>query len=324
MDSKADMAERLGSPLFSAALEDMLDSGKFDVLQIEGIELASYALDLPSHLHLPIIFDAHNAEWLLQRRAAHNDWQRITRWPAAVYSSLQWPRLQRFERSICLAAQVVLACSEPDARALQALDAHIRASVLPNGVETQRCMPGLTPAVINHPALVFTGKMDYRPNIDAAAWFVKDVWPLVRSQAPTAHVYLVGKNPSPAVHALGQDPQVHVTGYVPEVLPYLAAADCYIAPLRVGGGTRLKLLEALACGLPIVSTTLGAEGLEVNSGQHLLLAQSAEEFAQDVLHLLTDRELAAKLGANARELAVKRYDWEVLLPRLAAAYDALG
>lgn len=324
LSSRADMADRVYSDAFNQALREMMQSRVYDFLQVEGIELARFVLDLPIEDRPPFLFDAHNAEWLLQRRAAQADWQQLKRWPAAVYSTIQWRRLRHMERQTCLEAQLVLACSELDAVALQALDPRIHAHVLPNGVDTTRCCPNLQPAEIEHPALVFTGKMDYRPNVDAVTWFAHDVWPLVLAGEPRAHLYIVGKDPAPSVAALNGNRGIHVTGYVPSVQPYLAAADCYIAPLRVGGGTRLKLLEAMACGLPIVSTTLGAEGLEVYSSKHLLLAHSADAFADAVLSVLRDREFAASLAANARELACSRYEWDLLLPVLDEAYQEMG
>lgn len=321
--NQADMALRLTSPDYTNALHDLLSRGTFDILQVGGIEMAGFALALEKSERPPILFDAYNAEWLLQLRAAQTDWQKVSRWPAALYSSVQARRLRSYERRICLAAQKVLAVSQADAVALHALDPAIMPRVLPNGVDTARNRPGLPRAEIAHPALVFTGKLDYRPNSDAALWFADKVWPLVRSRCPQAQWYLVGKNPSPQLAALARLDGVHVTGYVAAIQPYLAAADCYIAPLRVGGGTRLKLLEALACGLPIVATTLGAEGLELCSGQHLLLADTAAAFAEAVLRLLNDRDLAARLGTGAREVACRRYDWDVLGPLLEEAYAAL-
>jgi len=319
--SNADMAERFASRPFMTALEDMLRDEGYDAVQVEGIELASYALALPPDVRPPIVFDAHNAEWLLQRRSAEADWQSVSRWPAAGYSSIQWRRLQKLERRICLASRVVLACSEMDALALQALEASIHPYVLPNGVDTKRYNQEFAAANIEHPALLFTGKMDYRPNIDAVTWFYHQVWPQIRANVPDIRFYIVGKNPAPSIQTLTREPGIHVTGYVPSVLPYLAAADCYIAPLRVGGGTRLKLLEAMACGLPIVSTTLGAEGLDVVSSKHLLLAHSADAFSQAVLNLLHDREFARQLGINARELARTHYDWDLMMPVLQKAYQ---
>ncbi|MHB9032515.1 MAG: glycosyltransferase family 4 protein, partial [Anaerolineae bacterium] len=159
LGGKADMAERLHSRDFSAALGDILKNHHFDALQIEGIEMAPFALAAKPAICPPLIFDAHNAEWLLQRRAAQADWQRLTRWPTAFYSSLQWRRLQRLERRVCRTARLVLACSQADADALQYLDGAIQPHVLPNGVDTQRCQPGQASTLLRHPALVFTGKM---------------------------------------------------------------------------------------------------------------------------------------------------------------------
>jgi glycosyltransferase involved in cell wall biosynthesis len=320
---QADMALRLDSPAYTNALHDLLLSSSYDILQVGGIEMAAFALALEPSLRPPMLFDAYNAEWLLQLRAAQTDWQRVSRWPAALYSSIQVRRLRSYERRICLAARQVLAVSPADAAALHQLDPRITPMVLPNGVDMARNRPGLPQAGITHPALVFTGKLDYRPNSDAALWFAAKVWPLVRARNPQAQWYLVGKNPGPQLAALERLDGVHVTGYVPEIQPYLAAADCYIAPLRVGGGTRLKLLEALACGLPIVTTTLGAEGLEVRSGEQLLLADTAADFCNAVVRLLNDRDLAVHLGAGARELACRCYDWDVLGPLLEEAYAAL-
>ncbi|MHB1354409.1 MAG: glycosyltransferase [Anaerolineae bacterium] len=320
--NQPDMALRLYSPAFTSALRDLLSRETFDILQVGGIEMAALALELPPAARPPMLFDAYNAEWLLQLRAAQTDWRKVSRWPAALYSTMQSQRLRSYERRICLAARQVLAVSQADAAALQQLDADITPRVLPNGVDTERNRPGLPPDDITHPALVFTGKLDYRPNSDAALWFADKVWPLIRARKPLAQWYLVGKNPGQQLAALAKLDGVHVTGYVPEIQPYLAAADCYIAPLRVGGGTRLKLLEALACGLPIVATSQGAEGLEVRSGEHLLLADTPSDFAEAVLRLLNDRALAARLGLGARALACWHYDWDVLGPLLEEAYGA--
>jgi polysaccharide biosynthesis protein PslH len=322
ISSLPDMALRLHSLAYSMALRDLLKRNHYDILQVGGIEMAPFALELPAAQRPPILFDDYNAEWLLQLRAAQTDWQKITRWPAALYSTIQARRLRRYERRICLASQQVLAVSQADAAALQQLEPAIAPRIVPNGVDTDRNRPGLPPAEIAHPALVFTGKLDYRPNGDAALWFAREVWPLIRTRKPQVHWYLVGKDPGPELTRLGRLEGVHVTGYVPEVQPYLAAADCYIAPLRVGGGTRLKLLEALACGLPIVATTQGAEGLEVRSGEHLLLADSAADFANAVLRLLNDHPLASRLGLGARALATWHYEWDVLGPLLEEAYAA--
>ena len=322
-----DMAHRLWSSAFGAALRDSLKDDGYDIVQIEGIELAPYAEMIPQVLGegaVTIVFDDHNAEYVLQRRAYETDLRHPGRWPAALYSLIQWRRLARFERQVCRQADVVLAASEADAEALRALVPGLRPVVVPNGVDTARYHPGLPDALpLKHPAIVFTGKMDFRPNIDAMLWFHRRVWPLIRAGVPQATLYVVGKSPHRRLAPLFADPGVMVTGYVPDILPYFGGADVYIVPLRVGGGTRLKVLEAMAAGLPLVSTTLGAEGITLVPGKDALLADTPEDFAEAVVSLSGDPLRRQRLGDSARALVLEHYDWRHIVPRLERVYATL-
>jgi polysaccharide biosynthesis protein PslH len=322
-----DMAHRLASEPFAHALRALLRERQPDIVQVEGIELAAYGLLLdqwPEAGAPALVFDDHNAEYLLQKRAFVTDLRRPRRWPQAAYSCIQWLRLRRFERDIGRRADAVLAVSEKDAQAIRALSRDLEPLVIPNGVDTASYRTDLPDSLpLRHPNLVFTGKMDFRPNVDAVGWFHAHVWPLIRRQVPQGHLYLVGKAPLPAVQRLGADPAITVTGYVPEILPYFGGADVYIVPLRVGGGTRLKVLEALATGLPMVSTRLGAEGIELVDGKHALLADTPEAFAEATVRLLTDGALRERLGRQARACAEERYDWRSIVPRLYPLYDRL-
>lgn len=320
-----DMAHRLRSEVFAAALGELLSTRRYDLVQIEGIEMAPYLRVIREHPSSPrVVYDAHNAEHLLQRRAFETDLRRPRRWPTAAYSLIQWQRLARFERQVCRQADAVVAVSEADALALKALDASLAPTVIPNGVDVERYHPGLGDTLpLRHPAIVFTGKMDFRPNVDAILWFHQQVWPRIREQAPEATLYVVGKSPHRSLEPLRLDGQVVVTGYVEEILPYFGGADVYIVPLRIGGGTRLKVLEAMAAGLPLVSTRLGAEGIPLVHGEHARLADAPEEFAQAVLSLLRDRPRAAALGRSARAFVTARYAWPSLAPPLLALYARL-
>ena len=323
-----DMAHRLYHPAFAQALRELLQEERFDIVEIEGIEMARYGLTIKEWLgsRAPaIVFVDHNAEYLLQCRAFLTDLRRPRRWPAAAYSLVQWRRLCRFERRICELADAVLAVSPADAGALRRLVPGLRPLIIPNGVDTARYHPELPDAVpLQHPALVFTGKMDFRPNVDAILWFQRRVWPLVLEQVPQATLYIVGKNPDRALlSALSGQEGVRVTGYVPDILPYFGGADVYVVPLRIGGGTRLKVLEAMAAGLPIVSTTLGAEGIALTPGKHALLADAPEAFAQAIADLLGDARRAKALGAAARAFAVEHYDWVRIVPELSDLYERL-
>lgn len=322
-----DMAHRLAAEPFAEALRGLLREAQPDIVQVEGIELAAYGLLLdqwPEAGAPALVFDDHNAEYLLQKRAFVTDLRRPRRWPQAAYSCIQWRRLRRFEREICRRADAVLAVSDKDAEAIRSLSGDLDPLVIPNGVDTASYRTDLPDSLpLRHPNLVFTGKMDFRPNVDAIGWFHAHVWPAIRRHVPGVHLYLVGKAPHPAVQRLAADPAITVTGYVPDILPYFGGADVYIVPLRVGGGTRLKVLEALATGLPMVSTRLGAEGIELVDGQHALLADTPEAFAEATVRLLTDAALRQRLGRQARACAEERYDWRSIVPRLYPLYDRL-
>ena len=320
----ADMARRLHSDAFAARLAEWLADG-YDVVQAEGIEMAPYLWPTSGPLPLAarLVYDAHNAEALLQQRNWLTDARQPRRWAAAAYSWVQWQRLSALEADLLRRADGIIAVSETDAATLRALAPGLSPLVVPNGVDTAFYDPALAdaqqpvPLAADTPWLVFTGKLDYRPNIEASLWLVGDVMPRVWAAAPAVRVALVGRDPAPSVRALA-GPRVTVTGWVPDTRPYIAAAALFVAPLRVGGGTRLKLLEALAMARPIVSTSRGAEGLDL--GAAAMLADDADAFATAVLALLADPPHRAAMSGAARQLAVARYDWQAILPRLDGLY----
>jgi sugar transferase (PEP-CTERM/EpsH1 system associated) len=330
-----DMALRLPSAEFRAKLAAALRREPFDVVQIEGIEMAPHWMDCRiSNIQYPIsIFDDHNAEYVLQQRAFETDVRQPRRWVAALYSFIQWKKLSRYEAMICRLADRVVAVSEADKRALQRLVPGLEVAVVPNGVDTEfyndqfpmtndQLKFGHWDLDIGHCSLVFTGKMDFRPNVDAVLWFCHEVLPLVRRQMPEVRFYIVGQSPHRRVLRLADDPAVTVTGYVDDVRPYIAGACVYVVPLRMGGGTRLKVLEAMAMGKPIVSTSLGCEGFEgLESDQELYLADAPEEFAQRVIELLGDTSQRERLGQAARRFVEEHSDWRLIVPKLERLYE---
>lgn len=328
LSPQPDMALRLAADAFEAALDQLLEADSFDVVQVEGIELGRYALELRRRHRLPpttaLVFDDHNAEYVLQQRAFLTDLRQPRRWPAAAYSLIQWRKLRRFERAMCRAADAVVVVSDADAHALQTLATGMAPTVVPNGVDVEHFRPdavnetpGNEPA---RPALVFTGKMDFRPNVDAVVWFCDEILPRLQAARPDVEFLIVGREPHARVQALAARPGVTVTGFVNDVRPYIARAAIYAVPLRMGGGTRLKVLQAMAMAKPIVSTRVGAEGIAAQPGQDLLVADGAADFARATLDLLDDSERRAALGASARELAVSRYAWSEIVPRMEAVY----
>jgi len=322
---RPDMGLRLYTPQMAGTVADIARREHYDVLLVEGIEMAPYLfvfLDhAPPDARPHIVFDDHNAEYLLQKRAFLIDARQPRRWHAALYSLVQWRKLVRYETRVCRQADHILAVSAADRDALARLRISTPITVIPNGIDLAFYSEGMlgTPETITAMAplsVVFTGKMDFRPNIDAVLWFLDMVWPRVQAMVPEAQFYIVGRSPHPRVLSRASTPGVFITGEVADVRPYIGQARVYVAPLRVGGGTRLKLLEAMAMRRPIVSTTLGAEGYPVRHGEHLLLADAPEAFADAVVTLLQDPATGERLGTNAFQFVSERYDWDTLFPRL--------
>ena len=322
-----DMALRLASEPYARRLAGWLARESFDVVHVGGIEMAPYLDVVDAARPRPlVVFDNLNCEYLLQQRAFLTDLRAPARWPGAAYSFVQWQRLRRYEAEVCRRADRVLAVSDADARALRKLVPGLGVTVVPNGVDTRAYRPKVPDRTfqIREHALVFTGTMDFRPNVDAALWFARRVLPRVRAQVPATRFFVVGQRPHRRLDRLRGDPGVTLTGWVEDVRPYIAAAAVYVAPLRIGGGTRLKLLEAMAMGKPVVATRLGAEGYPVTGGRELLLADAPADFAAAVTTLLHAPEQRAELGRAARAFVEHQYDWRIIVPQVEVAYRSVA
>ena len=332
-----DMALRLACPAMHQRLVQLSSENHYDVIQAEGIEMAPYALRLQdlaaqgfpaeqsarnSPPHAYFLIDDHNAEYVLQKRAFTTDVRRLSRWLAAAYSFVQWQKLRVYERRVCRAADRVVAVSNPDCQALRQLLPGLDVAVVPNGVDLDFYRPGIVPPLpkMVPEALVFTGKMDYRPNVDAVLWFAGAVLPGILAQIPTAHLYVVGQQPHAQLAVLAGHPAITITGRVPDTRPYIAGAAVYLVPLRIGGGTRLKVLEAMAMGQAIVSTRLGCDGFEFEDGREVFFADEPAAFAAAVVELMNDKEKASRLGRTARAYVEAHFGWDAIVPLLEALY----
>ena len=252
----------------------------------------------------PTILFEHNVEYMIWKRLHAVE---ARGWRRALLAS-EWRRMRRYEARACRQARLTIAVSEAD-RALLATNApgaDIRA--IPTGVDASYFHPNGT---VEKPAqLVFTGSMDWYPNEDAIVHFMDAILPRLRQRVPGLTIAVVGRNPSERLKTAGASRGVQITGTVADVRPYVAEAAVYIVPLRVGGGTRLKIFEALAMGKAVVSTSVGAEGLPLTPGEHFLQADSPEDFAEAVLSLLEDAPRRRALGEAGRHLVEARYSWK--------------
>lgn len=295
------------NPQLEAAIATIFMSRRVDLVQFEFPAAALHRLPEPR----PTVFDAHNVEYELLKRVARSG----ASLPRQLFNATEATKVRRLEQRLWRSATLAIATSERDAATISAVTRDA-VPVVPNGVDPALFELARTPEA-GH--IVFVGAMRHQPNADAAVWFAREVLPLVRAKQADVRFTIVGADPPPTVRALHGD-GITVTGYVADVRPYLASAALAVVPLRSGGGTRLKILEAFAAGLPVVSTTLGAEGLEVASGEHLLLANTPDELASGALLVLRERTFAQRLANAAQTLVRERYSWERIVPLLEDAH----
>ncbi len=302
---------------FRRRLESLLDTARFDLLVCDFL---FPAVNLPRRLPCPAVMFTHNVEAEIWRRHAETKTGAVAK---ALYRA-QHRRMLRYERRALARFDGILAVSEADRETFARLyPGAIRhpVHVVPTGVDTTYFSPSRSEPA--SPAgsrdLVFTGSMDWLPNEDAMLYFCRDILPLIRAEEPRARVSIVGRAPTPAVRKLAADAAVEVTGRVDDVRPYIERAAAYIVPLRIGGGTRLKIFEAMAMGKAVVSTAVGAEGLPVDDGRHVLLADDPRDFARKAVLLLRDVDRRRELEAAARALVVDKYDWSAVAGELEEA-----
>lgn len=262
------------------------------------------SLNVPSDLGVPVVLFQHNVEASIWERHA-----RVARHPVVRrYFRAQWHRMRAWEARECRRFDAVIAVSDADAAAFAADYGVVDPVAVPTGVDIEYFRPSGQVAQVPG-EILFVGSMDWMPNEDGILWFAQDVLPLIRASVAGVQLTVVGRSPGPRVRALAEVPGVQVTGTVPDVRPYLERCSAVIVPLRIGGGTRIKIYEGMAMERPTVSTTIGAEGLPVVHGQDILLADDAADFARAVSELLLSPERAAELGARAAARVRQDFSW---------------
>jgi glycosyltransferase involved in cell wall biosynthesis len=329
------------------SLARVLSEGEFDVVQIESIHLLAYLPTIRLAKSRPlVILDWHNIESDLLQQYSERTGGTLRR----VYARRTSRQLSRFERLAMKEFDAHIVVSENDRARLLDYSRDVRIFVIENGVdtdyysdkridaayadwlceqtETAASVPAQDAELLNASAVVrsrvvFVASMDYHANSDAAVSFAREVWPGIHQRRPDLAFTIVGRNPSPEVRQLAMLPGVEITGTVDDVRPYYREALAAVIPLRVGGGSRLKILEAMAAGVPIISTTLGAEGLDVHNDQDILIADTNKELSEAIISLTNDSERRNRLSVGGRALVSARYDWSTLGESLLEIYQGL-
>ena len=291
------------SGAYATRVRQLLEGGEFDAVVCDFLPPA---VNLPARLPVPSVLFTHNVEAEIWRRHVETAGNPVKR----ALLAQQWDRMRRFEREALARFDVVLAVSEADGETFERLyPGALRqpVHVVKTGVDTSYFTPMAGHERRGH--LVFTGSMDWLPNEDAMVYFVREMLPRIREAEPDVTLSIVGRAPTPAVRRLADAAGIEVTGRVDDVRPHVAAGDVFIVPLRIGGGTRLKIFEAMAMGKAVVSTTIGAEGLPVTDGQDIAIADEPGKFADAVVSLIRDSDRRRQMEGAARRLVMDHHDW---------------
>ena len=294
-------------------LRELLTTETFDIVHYEMFHTAQFYTETD----LPSVLSQQNVDSAI--------WRRLQGETANLfYKCAYWSQqlaFQRYERVLSPRFDVVTCTSDIDAAVFQQHCVEGAVEVIPNGVDVTHYSPDFESEVPAH--LIYIGSMDWFPNEDAVSFFAEEVLPLIQKSVPNVKFSIVGGNPSARVQRLAEREGVVVTGRVPEIKPYFAEATVFVVPLRIGSGTRLKILEALAMGKAVVSTTVGAEGLALQDGEEIFIADEPETFAEAVTRLLTDSSLRQKIGENGRTRVEQNYDWRNIAKKLLTVYESV-
>ena len=292
------------SPAARRLIQQWMVQNRFDVMVCDFL---SATLTFPARLSTPTALFQHNVESALWARQALHERDPIKR---AVYR-IEAYRMDRYEHQAVERFHHVIAVSESDRVLMSRMTDASRITVAPTGVDVSRYREAQN-AEADEPIVLFLGSMDWEANVDGVEFFHQNIWPRIRDAVPNATFRIVGRNPSARVRRLCDDPSVQVTGAVPDVVAHLREAAVFVVPLRIGGGTRLKIYEAMAAGRAVVSTTVGAEGLDFENGRDLIVADTPESFANSVVALLRDRAYRQAVAHAAAERSAD-FDWSAVV-----------
>lgn len=299
----------LSTPAMQAALTRLLQTQKFDLIQVESSQMAGFDFGM----QVPVVLDEHNLEYELLYRLYQGERSPGRR----LYNWAEYVKFRREEQQCWRRAAACLLTSGREQEILRGLLPEKPTAVVPNGVDIEFYLPSSAP--IEPDMLLFTGLMTYRPNIDGVVYFVQEILPLIHKIRPQVTLTVVGAGAATEVTAL-EGPQVKIIGTVPDMRVYFSRAAAVVVPLRMGSGTRLKVLEGMAMGKPLISTSVGCEGIHVRHGEHLLVADAPQAFADSVLRVLSEPDLAASLSRQGRTLVEQEYGWASIATQLETFY----
>ncbi len=289
-------------------LSETFNKNPFDLIICDGIH---QSLNIPANINCYKILDEHNVESTIIKRFLKTEKNIFKK----AYAFLEWKKFVSFENKQWKLFDEIHVCSDVDKKQMAERMHLDNIQVVPNGVDIDKFKP--QDIKINPNRIIYTGLIGWKPNEDAVLYFTKKIYPIIKQNKPDVEFFIVGKNPSNEIKNLSQsDKSITVTGFVDDVIPYICESAVYVVPLRIGSGTRLKILEAMGMGKAIISTSIGCEGIDVTSEDNIIIEDDPVKFANQVLALLNDPEKNKVLGTNAVKFVSSKYDWNIIMNHL--------
>ncbi|UCE65287.1 MAG: glycosyltransferase, partial [Candidatus Zixiibacteriota bacterium] len=298
----------------AAEVKNQIQSNDFALIYFETIDLVQYARFTPD---IPRVLNHQNVESSLLRRRAANEKNMI----AKLYLYLQARKLRNYEKRVLNKFEMNLAVSENDKDLFMQMAPNSIFEVIPNGTDTRYFRP--TDGSVSR-ELIFVGGLNWYPNRDAMIHFCEDIYPVIKREIPDVKMNIIGQcPPSKLRRYMDGDVSLRIHGFVKDIRSHISRSAVFVVPIRVGGGTRLKILDAFACGKAVVSTSIGCEGIDVTPGENILIGDSPEEFASQVMRVMKDDGLRTRLEKNARKLVVEKYSWEIIGRKLDEIFGSI-
>ncbi|MDD5066629.1 MAG: glycosyltransferase family 4 protein [bacterium] len=297
-------------------IQDILKRNKMDLIQIEHSFMAEYVKIIPKNHNIKKALTFHNICYVQYKRL----FQTEKRFFRKIRNLFNWLAMETWEPRTAALFDKCITVSEIDKEMILKKGRNLNISVVPNGIDIQKFIR-LAKTEKNN--LIFIGKMSYQPNEDAVLYFVHEIFPFIKEKISDAKFYIVGPNPPEEIIALAENKNIIVTGFVKNLTPYYRNSKVSIVPLRAGGGTRLKILESMGLGRPVVSTSIGCEGICVQQGRNIFIADDPSAFARRCIQLMSDKRTWNRITKNGRELVEKRYSWEKIGNELRLEYESM-
>lgn len=302
--------------LIEKKIQEVLEEYDFDLVHLECLHTAYYGAIMKRKYNLPIVLREENVETKIMERYYRNQRNPLVK----AYAFLQYRKLYKYESMICKEFDKCFMITDKDVELVKKMNPMIKTAVIPSGVDASYFLPL---KIKEEPcSIISVGSMDWLPNVEGILWFYKEVFPLIKEIIPEAKLYIVGKNPPGYIKKLRSE-YIIVSGFVEDVRGIMAKCQVFIVPLKTGSGMRIKILNALAMGRPIVSTSIGCEGIEVQNGKNICIANTREEFAQGVIELMKNESIRKRLGEEGIKLVKEKYKWEQIAEKITDEYNKI-